>query len=116
VCNIDGYESISSRRIERITNKGKQIAFTAKLNKSASLMVLGFEPVDKSIISRRSFFDKGYFLIASQLPNKTGKLFSPYTALFSIPSTVKVFGKDNEENLLTNSVRAISVFPPLSRP
>jgi hypothetical protein len=25
-------------------------------------MVLGFEPVDKPIIPRRSFFDKGYFL------------------------------------------------------
>src|SRR5258708_3050035 len=31
-------------------------------NKSASLMVLGFDPLHKSIIPRRSFFDKPHFL------------------------------------------------------
>jgi hypothetical protein len=36
-------------------------------------MVLGFEPVDKSIIPRRSFFDKGHFL--------------SYTGMFSKIST-----------------------------
>lgn len=32
------------------------------IDKSASLMVLGFEPVDKPIIPRRSFFNKAHFL------------------------------------------------------
>ncbi|MDF2713235.1 MAG: hypothetical protein K0R28_160 [Paenibacillus sp.] len=44
-------------------------------DKSASMMVLGFEPVDKPIIPGRSFFGKGDFLVLTGMFNAARRPF-----------------------------------------